>query len=47
MGGCSVGCWTSDATSTAPETPARQALEEYFKNVKRPQGRFEPHWNQT
>ena len=30
-----------------PETPARKALKEYLRNVKRPQGRPKITWIQT
>ena len=30
-----------------PETPARKALEEYLRKVKRPQGRPKTTWMQT
>ena len=30
-----------------PETPARKALEEYLRKVKRPRGRLKMTWMQT
>ena len=39
--------WLGHLIRLHPETPARKALEEYLRKVKRPRGRPKPTWMQT
>ena len=39
--------WLGHKIRLPPETPARNAFEEYLRKVKRPQGRPKTTWMQT